>query len=82
MGIINFLPQQNDGSRLLVDNREIINNDGAHPTIEKSGTVYLEKGTHLIEVRYFQAGGVKDLKISYEGPEIEKQEIPAGVLVR
>jgi polygalacturonase len=81
-GYFNFFASTNDGSRLLVDNREIINNDGAHPTIEKSGKVYLEKGNHLIEVRYFQAGGGKDLKIYWEGPEIEKQEIPADVLFR
>ncbi len=79
-GYYKFFASTNDGSMLLVDNREIINNDGAHPTIEKSGKVYLEKGTHLIEVRYFQAGGGKDLIISWEGPDIEKQEIPAEVL--
>ena len=43
--------------------------------IEKSGKVYLEKGEHLVEVRYYQAGGVKSLKVFWEGPGFEKQEI-------
>ena len=74
-GDYTFFASTNDGSKLLIDNREIINNDGAHATIEKSGKVYLEKGEHLIELRYFQAGGGKDIKVSWSGPDFEKQEM-------
>ncbi|NOX65805.1 MAG: hypothetical protein GXO85_08395, partial [Chlorobi bacterium] len=74
-GEYTFYVGSNDGSKLFIDNKELINNDGNHGYIEKSGKVYLEKGEHLIEVRYYQAGGVKHLKVFWEGPGIEKQEI-------
>ena len=65
----------NDGSKLLIDHKEVVTNDGNHGYIEKSGKVYLDKGEHLIEVKYYQAGGVKHLNVLWEGPGIEKQEI-------
>ena len=74
-GDYTFFAATNDGSKLLVDNNEIINNDGAHPVIEKSGKVYLDKGTHLIELRYFQSGGGKSIKVSWSGPGFEKREM-------
>jgi len=74
-GLYQFFVSSNDGSKLLIDHQELINNDGTHGTIEKSGKTHLDKGVHLIEVRYFQAGGVKSLKVSWEGPDFEKHEI-------
>jgi hypothetical protein len=43
-----------DGSRLFIDGKKIIDNDGAHAPQSVSGSVYLSKGTHQIEVDYFQ----------------------------
>jgi len=74
-GVYQFFVSSNDGSKLLIDHKEIINNDGTHGTIEKPGRVHLDKGMHLIEVRYFQAGGVKSLKVSWDGPGFEKHEM-------
>ncbi len=74
-GEYTFFVSSNDGSKLFIDHKEVVNNDGAHGTQERSGTVYLKKGTHLIETRYFQAGGVKSLKVSWEGSGFDKREI-------
>lgn len=43
-----------DGSRLLIDDNMIIDNDGTHPPKSVSGNVYLSKGIHRIEVDFFQ----------------------------
>ena len=43
-----------DGSRLFIDGKKIIDNDGVHPTQSVSGNVYLDSGRHSIEVNYFQ----------------------------
>jgi hypothetical protein len=43
-----------DGSRLFIDGKKIINNDGVHPTQSVSGNAYLAGGRHSIEVDYFQ----------------------------
>ena len=74
-GEYTFYSGSNDGSKLLVDHKVIVINDGSHGYIEKSGKIYLEKGEHLIEVRYYQSGGGKQLNAFWEGPGIEKHEI-------
>ena len=43
-----------DGSRLFIDGKKIIDNDGLHPTQSASGNAYLASGQHSIEVDYFQ----------------------------
>jgi len=51
--IYRFLLESYDGSRLLVDGKEIINNDGMHYEIRMDHYVALEKGEHTFEVQYF-----------------------------
>lgn len=70
----------NDGGRLFIDNRVLINNDGLHPVVEVPKQIRLTPGLHSISVKYFQEGGMKGLTVSWEGPGIAKQEIPAAVL--
>lgn len=43
-----------DGSRLWIDGREIIDNDGVHGFDGKEGEVALSKGPHTIRLWYFQ----------------------------
>ncbi|MCK4747268.1 MAG: metallophosphatase, partial [Bacteroidales bacterium] len=50
-------------------------NDANHGAIEEQGSVGLETGLHEIVVKYFQCGGGKKLKVSWEGPGFSKQEI-------
>lgn len=74
-GDYKFFISSNDGSKLFIDHKEILNNDGTRGTKEVSGITHLNKGTHLVEVRYFQAGGVNSLKVLWKGPDFEKREI-------
>ncbi len=43
-----------DGAKLIIDRKVVINNDGIHPPYEKKGTIFLNRGIHSIEVQYFQ----------------------------
>jgi hypothetical protein len=43
-----------DGSRLFIDGKKIIDNDGEHSPTSVSGSVYLTQGQHQIEVDYYQ----------------------------
>lgn len=79
-GQYTFFLESNDGSVLLLDGQKLIDNDGPHGVYEKSAAIALRKGPHKISCRYFQLGGSHQLKVSWQGPGIEKQEIPAGVL--
>jgi hypothetical protein len=75
-----FYTVSNDGSRLFIDNNLVVDNDGGHTALERSGTLFLTRGRHSIVVTYFQQGGGKQLTALYEGPGVEKQGIPASRL--
>jgi len=79
-GQYTFYTTSDDGSNLYIDNVLVVNNDGLHSAVEKSGTVGLQAGMHAISVGYFQVGGGKSLNVSYAGPGISKQTIPSSVL--
>lgn len=51
--VYRFLLESFDGSRLMIDGQEVIDNDGVHYEIFKEGFIALEKGLHTVEVQYF-----------------------------
>lgn len=51
--VYRFLLESFDGSKLFIDGKEIINDDGIHYEIKKENFVALEKGLHTFEVQYF-----------------------------
>ena len=79
-GKYTFFTSSDDGSRLYIDSKEVVDNEGVHPTAEKQGDIELEAGDHPITVTYFQAGGEWVLKVEWSGPGITREEIPANVL--
>ncbi len=74
-GRYTFFSGSNDGTKLFVDSRLLVDNDGPHGYQELAGSVDLEPGLHLIEVRYLQVGAGQDLKVSWKGPGFDKREI-------
>lgn len=64
-GLYEFKTNSDDGSILSVDDEVIIDNDGEHAPADKTGMVPLRKGFHKINVKYFDAGGGKQLQISF-----------------
>lgn len=79
-GDYQFFTKSDDGSRLSIDGREVVENNGIHPVQEKSGKVTLTAGEHEIMAVYFDAGGEMEFSAWWEGPGIRKQEIPGSVL--
>jgi hypothetical protein len=79
-GNYTFYTLSDDGSKLLVDNQEVVNNDGDHGALERSGKIRLEKGLHPLTVLYFNGGGGSWLDVYYRGPSLVKQIIPPSVL--
>jgi hypothetical protein len=49
-----FALASDDGSKLYIDNRVIIDNDGVHSPLRMDNVVKLEGGLHNIRVSYFQ----------------------------
>ena len=56
-GDYTFSLSSDDGSMLEVDGKLLIDNDGRHSTLTRTGRVTLTPGPHLVVVRYAQAGG-------------------------
>jgi hypothetical protein len=79
-GVYSFFVASDDGSRLFVDNKLLVDNDGLHGMVEKKGVVALSAGLHSLMVQYFQKGGGRDFKVSVEGPKSAKLAIPASML--
>ena len=75
--IYTFALLSDDGSTLLIDGGEVINNDGPHGPREVIGQKALAKGYHPIEVRYFDQNGGQ-LKMTVTGSE--ENEIPTNDL--
>lgn len=46
--------ESDDGSRLWIDGKEVIDNDGEHPFGGKEGILHLGPGLHAIKVWYYQ----------------------------
>ena len=80
MRILTFFLSSNDGSRLYIDDKLVIDNDGLHGTIEKPGDIKLSAGKHKFELSYFQAGGKTSLELLMSGPSFEKGDIPVSML--
>ncbi len=54
-GKYNFRLSSDDGSRLYVDDKLVIDNDGQHGTVAKEISVALTRGAHPVRIAYFQA---------------------------
>ena len=74
-GIYTFFTESNDGSKLYISGKEIINNDGGHGVKEESGSIALRTGYYPLIVKYFQMGGGQELKVSWESAGFRKREI-------
>ena len=79
-GFYMFYTKSDDGTKLFVDEKLIVNNDGRHGPIENNGVASLNTGFHKIEVVFFQAGGGLFLETSIEGSTLKKQVIPMEML--
>lgn len=75
-GNYTFYINSDDGSKLYINNKELINNDGAHPATEKYSSIYLDKGKHTIRVEYFERYGSEILDVLISGNGLNKAPIP------
>jgi hypothetical protein len=79
-GKYTFWLKSDDGSRLFIDGKDILDNDGNHGVQEELGSVVLTEGKHAIRVEYYNNEGGFWLDTFYRGPGVAKQVIPADKL--
>jgi hypothetical protein len=81
-GMYTFYTTSDDGSIILIDNVLVVNNDGLHAPIERSGTIGLKAGKHAISAQFFELNGGEVFYVGYEGPGLTKQLVPSSALYR
>ncbi|MFO1460781.1 MAG: PA14 domain-containing protein [Verrucomicrobiota bacterium] len=79
-GTYTFFLNSDDGSRLVMDGRQVVLNGGTHDMIEIPGTIDLTAGDHEILVEYFESELDSGCILSWQGPDLRKQIVPAEVL--
>ena len=79
-GKYTFFTQSDDGSRLYIGDQIVVNNDGLHGMVERSGMVDLPAGTYPITVTYFDNGGGDGLVVNWSGPGLARQKIGKNAL--
>jgi uncharacterized protein YkuJ len=75
-GDYTFWLLSDDGSRLTIDGKTIIDNDGFHGEVEIMGRVSLTKGEHVIQVDYFENINAEALKLRYSFNQSKPKELP------
>jgi hypothetical protein len=69
-----------DGSKLWLDGKLLINNGGLHPLRTRTRTIRLSAGPHALRVEYFDNAARAALILSWSGPAIARQVVPAQSL--
>lgn len=77
-GLYTLFLNSDDGSRLLIDDEVVVNNDGLHAMTEKHGNIGLLPGLHLLRIEFFERTSTQGLIASIEGPGMPKQVVPAA----
>lgn len=75
-GEYTFYTYSDDGVRLWVDGKRIINNWTDHSPTENSGTICLEVGRiYDIKLEYYERGGGATIQLRWSGPDRQKVKV-------
>lgn len=79
-GKYRFFTETDDGSRLWVGGRLVVENGGDHAMAEQSGEVELKAGDHPIRIEYYENSGLAGCIVSWDPPGRGKEVIPGDAL--
>lgn len=80
-GQYRFSLGSDDGSRLTIDGKVVINHDGIHGTTYKQGAIPLKAGRHSVQVDFFEAAGGEELHLNIQGPGVGNQPLENLLIV-
>ncbi|MGN6177771.1 MAG: family 20 glycosylhydrolase [Mucilaginibacter sp.] len=79
-GVYSFYLTCDDGGILQIAGKTVVDNDGLHAPIEKSGQVALQKGLQPFVLNFIEGGGGYTLKLKYSFNGSAPQDIPSAWL--
>lgn len=74
-GEYTFRLRSDDGSRLILNDLKVFDNDGIHPASEVTGVTRMGPGRAKVVVLYFDGGGETELEVEVEGPGLPRQPL-------
>jgi alpha-L-fucosidase len=75
--VYQFVLNSDDGARLSIDGKVVVDHDGTHGATDKTGTAPLAKGWHAITVDWFNKTGNVALSLKMAAAGDKPKEIPA-----
>jgi hypothetical protein len=81
-GLWTFSTESDDGSRLFIDGQLIVDNDGLHGMVDRSGQIGLEAGIHRYRVEFFENFGGAGEIVRWQGPGTARATIPATAFIK
>jgi uncharacterized protein (UPF0332 family) len=81
-GEYRFTTRSDDGVRLWIDDRLIIDDWRKRAVEDHSNSIYLEKGTHDIKIGYFDAGGYAVMKLLWIIPGTRRPKVISSSFLR
>lgn len=79
-GVYTFSTESDDGSRLWIGDDLVVNNDGLHGMVKRTGTIPLLAGWHQLRVEFFENGGGAGLVSTISGPGLAEQDLQGFIL--
>lgn len=77
-GDYTFALASDDGAKLYINDRQVIGNDGIHPSSEvKTGKVRLKKGAQRVRLDYFEQSGQEEIYLGWSGPKFSETALSA-----
>jgi hypothetical protein len=67
-GTYGFRLMSDDGSKLWIDARVVVDNDGLHGDAPKDGEVALSRGRHALRIQHFENSGGERLTLQWKPP--------------
>ncbi|WP_321332583.1 family 20 glycosylhydrolase [uncultured Bacteroides sp.] len=80
-GIYTFYLTCDDGGKLYIDNGVVVDNDGLHSAVERTGQVALSKGAHRFALDFIEGGGGFTLKLKYSIGNNAPKDVPSSWLI-
>lgn len=72
-GVYRFSIVSDDGSKLYIDNKYIVNNDGLHSMRSKQASYKCGRGQHYLKIEMFQAKGQAGMIFMYRGKDTRNE---------
>ena len=77
-GNYTFYTHSDDGIRVWIDGKPVIDDWTAHASKQDQGTIALSSGQHDLKVEYYEEGGEASVSLEWAGPGFGQQVIPTS----